>query len=72
MKPLIVIDIRPHRYGWVCEPLGPERVFVLKPQAIQFAQQRCDALPAEICVRDRNGVVRQRLRLEARQAGTNR
>jgi hypothetical protein len=38
MTPRPVIDIQPHRYGWVCiAPVGQRRVFVLRPQAIQFA-----------------------------------
>src|SRR5947209_1375890 len=49
MPPRFVIEIRPHRYGWTCqEPFGPERVFILKPQAIEFALRQCAAFSAEI------------------------
>jgi hypothetical protein len=65
MPPRFVIEISPHRYGWTCqEPFGPERVFILKPQAIEFAQRQCVAFSAEIRVRDRNGAIERTLRLE--------
>jgi hypothetical protein len=65
MPPRFVIEIRAHRYGWTCqEPFGPERVFILKPQAIEFAQRQCAAFSAEIRVRDRNGAIERTLRLE--------
>jgi hypothetical protein len=65
MPPRFVIEIKPHRYGWTCEEaLGSERVFILKAQAIQFAQRQCGAVAAEIRVRDRRGEVAQTLRVE--------
>lgn len=64
-----IIDIKPHRYGWACAlPSGDdERVFILKPQAIQFARQQCTQPGAEICIRDRHGVVQQRLQVQAQR-----
>jgi len=58
-----VIEIQPHRYGWVCiAPVGLRRVFVLRPQAIQFAQRECAA--REILVRSRDGAIEQTLRFD--------
>ena len=61
----LVIDIQPHRYGWTCaQCAGEERVFILKSQAIQYAQQQCAFLSAEIRVRDRRGEIERRLEIE--------
>jgi hypothetical protein len=58
----LVIDIQPHRYGWTCgQCAGDERVFILKSQAIQFAQQQCIFRAAEIRIRDRQGTLERRL-----------
>lgn len=68
MKPrFVTVEIRPHRYGWSCAlPTTDERVFVLKPQAIQFAERQCAEVPAEILVRDRHGAIERRLQLGPR------
>jgi hypothetical protein len=63
MNPQFVIEIKPHRYGWSCAFFGKERVFVLKPQAIQFAQQRCASVAAEIRVQNRQGAIESTLRV---------
>lgn len=66
----VVIEIEPHRCGWAClEPLGLLRVFVLKPQAIRFAQQRCVDTNGEIRIRGFNGTIEQTLRVDAMQSG---
>lgn len=63
----VTIDIRPHRYGWACAlPATDERVFVLKPQAISFAQRQCAEVPTEILVRNRNGAIESRLQIGPR------
>ena len=68
MAARLVIDIQPHRYGWTCaQCTGQERVFILKSQAIQYAQQKCALVAAEIRVRDRRGTVEQRLVLNPRR-----
>lgn len=67
MNRRFIIDIKPHRYGWICAlPKTDERVFVLKPQAIQFAQRECAEVPAEILVRNRNGAIERRLHIGPR------
>jgi hypothetical protein len=72
MNPQFVIDIRPHRYGWTCAvPRGDERVFILKPQAIQFAQRQCATVSAEILVRNRHGDIECRLRLDPQHTNGN-
>ena len=66
MTARLVIDIKPHRYGWTCaHGPGEERVFILKTQAIRFAQQQCVFLPAEIRICDRHGAVERRLMMDA-------
>jgi hypothetical protein len=61
----LVIDIQPHRYGWTCaQCAGEERVFILKSQAIQFAQQQCVFHPAEIRIRDRKGDIERLLKID--------
>lgn len=65
MPPRFLIEIKPHRYGWTCtEPFGPEGVFILKPQAIEFAQRQCATFTAEIRVLDRNAAIERTLRRE--------
>ncbi|MFL6528041.1 MAG: hypothetical protein ACJ8IQ_08085 [Chthoniobacterales bacterium] len=65
MPPRFVIEIKPHRYGWICEEMfGGARVFILKAQAIQFAQSQCGSVASEIRVCDRRGEVAQTLRVE--------
>jgi hypothetical protein len=64
----LVIDIQPHRYGWTCaQCAGEERVFILKSQAIQYAQQQCAFLAAEIRIRDRHGEIERRLQLNPKR-----
>jgi hypothetical protein len=63
MNPQFVVEIKPHRYGWSCAVSGKERVFVLRPQAIQFAQERCATVPAEIRVQNRQGALESTLRV---------
>lgn len=66
VTPRFVIEIKPHRYGWTCtECDGQTRIFVLKSQAIQFAQERCGFVPAEIRVCDRHGAIQQQLMINA-------
>jgi hypothetical protein len=63
----LVIDIQPHRYGWTCaqaQRAGEERVFILKSQAIQYAQQQCAFLSAEIRIRDRRGEIERCLEID--------
>jgi hypothetical protein len=65
MPPRFIIEIKPHRYGWTCEEqFGGARVFVLKAQAIQFAQRQCGSVAAEIRICDRAGAVAETLRVE--------
>src|SRR3954465_13534496 len=65
MPPRYIIEIKPHRYGWTCEEtFGGTRVFILKAQAIQFAQNQCGSVAAEIRVCDRCGEVAETLRVE--------
>jgi hypothetical protein len=65
MNSRLVIDIQPHRYGWTCgHCAGDERVFILKSQAIQFAQQQCIFRAAEILIRDRHGALERRLMID--------
>ena len=60
-----IIDIQPHRYGWICQQCsGEERVFILKAQAIQFAQQQCAFVAAEIRLHDRRGAFERSLFLD--------
>ena len=69
MPPRFVIDIKPHRYGWTCEEaFGSDRVFILKAQAIQYAQRQCASVAAEIRVRDRKGELTQTLRTQPQHA----
>jgi hypothetical protein len=67
VNPRLVIDIQPHRYGWTCaQCAGEERVFILKSQAIQYAQQQCAFVSAEIRIRDRHGQIERRLEIDSR------
>ncbi|MEP6936605.1 MAG: hypothetical protein ABI871_00900 [Chthoniobacterales bacterium] len=68
MSSPVVIDIKPHRYGWACAlPTADEHVFVLKPHAIRFAQRQCIAQAAEIVVRNRHGVIERTLHVDPQE-----
>ena len=55
---MIVIEIRPHRWGWkVFEASGVEPVFPQKNQAIDCAQCCASFRPGEIQVLDSTGTV---------------
>ena len=55
---MIVIEIRPHRWGWkVFEASGVEPVFLQKNQAIDYAQCRASFRSGEIRVLDSTGTV---------------
>jgi hypothetical protein len=57
-----IIEIKPHRYGWTCGHCGGgERVFILKSQAIRYAQQQCVFVAAEIRIWDHNGALERHL-----------
>ena len=56
MTAQFTILIKQQNYGWSCSrSTGPDRVFALKEQAIQFAQQQCAFAQAEIRIRERDG-----------------
>ena len=55
---MIVIEIRPHRWGWsVFEALGVEPVFPKKDHAIDYAQGRACFRSGEIRIFDSRGNV---------------
>ena len=56
MTARFTILIKQQNYGWSCSrSAGVDRVFALKEQAIQFAQQQCAFSQAEIRIRERDG-----------------
>ena len=65
MSSRLIIDIEPRRYGWICTQCGgEERVFILKAQALRFAEQQCAFVPAEIRVHDRHGALERSVILD--------
>jgi hypothetical protein len=56
MTPQFTILIKQQNYGWSCtQSSGAHRVFVLKEQAVQFAQLQCAFATAEVRISDRDG-----------------
>ncbi len=63
---MIVIEIRPHRWGWkVFEASGVEPVFLQKNQAIDYAQCRASFRSGEIRVLDSSALSRSTTRIES-------
>ncbi len=49
MESRFVIHIRQQPHGWSCsQRAGPDRVFALKEQALQFARLQCTFISAEV------------------------
>lgn len=67
MEPRHIIHITQQHHGWSCsQTAGPDRVFALKEQALQFARLQCTFISAEVRISGRDGT-EERFMLTAAQ-----